>query len=97
MAKCKATRVGLDQYEHQSIAWSRDMETGFYWKTTQELLTDTSTNTTKKIGKPVKAELPFKVSDESDYSASFQYTGIDGNPATVYLQVITAEELEAAT
>ena len=97
MAKCKATRVGLDQYKSQSVAWSRDMETGFYWKTTQELLTDTSANTTKKVGKPVIAELPFKVSDESNHTTSFQYTGLDGNPATVYLQVITEEELAAAT
>jgi len=93
LAKVRAQRAGLDIYLSQAVSWSRDSETGFYWKTTQELTTDTTLQTTKKTGKPIVDELPFKISDESDYSASMQYTGPDGKVMTVYLQVVTEKDL----
>ena len=86
MAKCKAERAGGNLKVHEVISWSRDQDTGYFWRTTQEITTDTDTGTYKKTGKPIKDEFPYQVSTESDHDTTFQYTGINGGNEYMYLK-----------
>ena len=86
MAKCKAYRAGFDITVSELVQWSRDPDTGHYWRITQEITHNSSENTTKKTGKPIKSEYPFKVSDENDFDYIMEYAGFDGNPGKIYLK-----------
>ncbi len=88
MAKCKAARAGSSEVIQEVISWSRDDETGYYWRATQEVTSNIDVGTAKKTGKPIRDEKPCSVSDESDYDFEMQYTGLDGNPATMYFKVV---------
>lgn len=87
MAKCRAARAGGDIVVQEVVSWSRDPETSYYWRSTQEVTSDRSTGANKK-DKPVRAEKPCRVSDESDYDYTMQYTGLDGNVTTMYFKVV---------
>jgi hypothetical protein len=86
LAKCKAYRGGSDISYHESISWNKDPETGHYWRVTQEYVTNERENTTKKHGKPVKSDYPYKVSDENDYDHVMEYTGWDNKPGKMYFK-----------
>ena len=86
MAKCRARRGGSDKSYHESISWTKDPETGHYWRVIQEIVHDANENTTKKHGKPVKSDNPYKVSDESDYDYVIEYTNWDNKPAKMYFK-----------
>ena len=92
MAKCRAHRAGYDEQLTESIQWSRDEETGHYWRTTQEYITNIAEGTTKKNGKPVKSENPYKVATEDDHDYFMSYTGPDGNDAKIYFKEIPKPE-----
>jgi hypothetical protein len=86
LAKCRAERAGLDTRVSELVQWSRDPETGHFWRITQEIIHNLNENTTKKSGKPVQSENLYKVSNEDDYDYVMEYTGWDGNPAKMYLK-----------
>jgi hypothetical protein len=87
LAKCRAGWAGPDIVVQEVILWSRDTESGYYWRSTQEVTTDRSTGSNKK-DKPVRAEKPCRVSDESDYDYTIQFTGLDGNNEITYLRIV---------
>ena len=87
MAKCRAGWAGPDIVVQEAISWSRDPETGYYWRSTQEITNDRNTGSNKKE-KPVRAEKPCRVSDESDYDYTIQFTGLDGNNEITYLRTV---------
>jgi len=87
LAKCRAARAGADIVIQEVISWSRDQETGYYWRSTQKLTSDRNTGSNKK-DKAVRAEKPCKVSDESDYDYTIQFTAFDGNIETTYLRTV---------
>ena len=88
MAKCRVTRADSGIMVNNVVSWSRDLETGYYWRSTQEVTSNTDEHTNKKTGKPIKDEKPCRVSDDSDYDYKMNYTGIDGSPATMYFKVV---------
>lgn len=88
MAKCRAARAGADIVVQEVVSWSRDPESGYYWRSTQEITSDRSTGSNKKTDKPIRAEKPCKISDESDHDYTMQYTGLDGNIETMYLRTV---------
>ena len=91
MAKCRAHRVGFDEHITESIQWSRDDETGYYWRTTQEYIHNISEGTTKKNGKPVKSDNPYRLSTEEDHEYTMSYTGPDGKDAKLYFKEVTSD------
>ncbi len=86
MAKCRAHRAGYDTAVSEMVQWSRDPDTGHYWRITQELTHNLSENTTKKNGKPIKSDNLYVVSTEDDFDYIMEFTGFDGNPAKMYLK-----------
>ena len=88
MAKCKAERAGGNLKVHDVVSWSRDPDTGYFWRTVQEITTDTDVGTYKKTGKPIKDENPYQVSTEADHDTTFQYTGINGGTEFMYLKEV---------
>lgn len=88
MAKTKAQTVGLDEYATESTQWSRDRETGHYWKITQKYVTNTTDGITRKEGDPVKSKNPYRVATEKDHDHVMSYTGLDGKPGKLYLKEI---------
>ena len=91
MAKFRAHRVGIDEYSTESIQWSRDPETGNYWKTVQRYVVNISEGTTKKDGKPVTFENPYRVATEDDYDYVTAYTGPNGSEVKLYFKEIVSE------
>lgn len=88
MAKCKAELAGGNLKVHEVISWSRDQDTGYYWRTTQEITTDIDVGTYKKTGKPIKDENPYRVSTVDDHDTTFQYTGFNGDTEYMYLKEV---------
>lgn len=88
MAKTKARTVDIDEYVSESTQWTRDKESGYYWKTTQKYVCNTEDGTVKKDGDPVKSSNPYRVSTEKDHDHCMTYTAPDGKPAKLYLKEI---------
>ena len=86
MAKCKAYRAGLHTAISELVQWSKDPESGHYWRITQEITHNLNENTTKKSGKPIKSENPYRISDENDFDYVMEFMGFDGNPGKMYLK-----------
>jgi hypothetical protein len=81
-------RTGSDEHVTDSVQWSKDTETGYYWRITQRHVYNLVDNSTKKSGKPVKSENPYKISTEDDYEYTMSYIGHDGKEVTLYFKEV---------
>jgi len=50
-----------------------------------------SEGTTKKNGKPVKSDNPYRLSTEEDHEYTMSYTGPDGKDAKLYFKEVTSD------
>jgi len=88
MAKCIARKPGASKSISKSVSFTKDEESGFYKKITQDYIFDSLLGTTKKEGKKIISESNYKISDENNYDHAFEVSGPDGKRVVIFFKEI---------